>query len=97
MKLKRFDEINEKLNIDQDFEGQKVEMLEKLKEFMHDYEVFSLRVSPKHWRTTGHHFTELRKMQNDIPEFTHILPKERENEWVKDDLDKAEKRLRGEK
>ena len=95
MKLKRFEEINERLDIDQDFEGQKAEILSKLDEFMHDYEVLSIAVSPKHYRTTGSHFTELRKMQREIAEFTHILPTERENKWVKKDLDETEKRLRG--
>lgn len=96
MRLKRFEEINERIDISKDFEGQKEEILKKLDDFMHDYEVFSLRVAPKHYRITGHHFTELRKIQNDIPEFTEITTKDRGNPWVKKDLDEAEKRLRNE-
>lgn len=94
MKLKRFDEINESINIDNDFEGQKAEILEKLDEFMHDYEVFSLRVAPKHYRITGNHFAQLRQLQREISEFTEIITKDRQNPWIKKDLDEAEDRLK---
>ena len=94
MRLKRFDELNEDIDISQDFEGQKEQILKNLDEFMHDYEVFSLRVAPKHYRQTGNHFTELRKLQREIPEFTQITLKERENPYIKKDLDEAEKRLK---
>jgi hypothetical protein len=54
---------------------------------MEEYEKFTKTVSPKNWRTTGHHFTELRKMKDDIVNFSELTEKEKENEWVRKQIE----------
>jgi len=58
------------------FEEHKAKMLKMVDELINEYDEFTQSVSPKHWRTTGHHFAELRKMKEDIPTFTEITAKE---------------------
>jgi hypothetical protein len=81
------------ININKDFNGQKEDMLKLIDKFMHEYEIFTTRVSPKNWRQTGSHFTELRKMKADIKDFTEMKTSERNNSWVKDELDQAQAEL----
>ena len=38
-------------------------MIDMLNHFMDEYEKFTKSVSPKNWRSTGRHFTELRNMK----------------------------------
>jgi hypothetical protein len=65
------------------FSDEKDKMIDMINSFMEEYEKFTKTVSPKNWRTTGHHFTELRKMKDDIVNFSELTEKEKENEWVR--------------
>ena len=65
------------------FSDEKDKMINMINSFMQEYEKFIKTVSPKNWRTTGHHFTELRKMKDDIVNFSELTEKEKENEWVR--------------
>ena len=66
-----------------DFEIGKKEVSLKLQELIDIYEDFSNDISPKHWRLTGHHITELRKMLDELKGVTEITPEEKEIDWVK--------------
>lgn len=65
------------------FSDEKDKMINMINSFMEKYEKFIKTVSPKNWRTTGHHFTELRNMKDDIVNFSELTEKEKENEWVR--------------
>jgi hypothetical protein len=65
------------------FSDEKDKVLNMINSLMEEYEKFTKTVSPKNWRTTGHHFTELRKMKDDIVNFSELTEKEKENEWVR--------------
>jgi hypothetical protein len=85
MKLKRFEEINEAAgDISKiKFVAQKAKVLDKIDELMEVYDKFTTMVSPKHWRTTGTHFTELRGMKENVKEFTEATEKDKENPHFK--------------
>ena len=61
-------------------------LISKLEEFREEYEKFSKKVSPKHWRITGTHFSNLEKMKEDIINFTEISDEEKEIPWIKNQL-----------
>ena len=49
-----------------DFLISKNSVLILLDQLIEEYSDFTNDVSPKHWRTTGHHITELKKMRDEI-------------------------------
>ena len=65
------------------FSDEKEKVINMINSLMEEYEKFTKTVSPKNWRTTGHHFTELRKMKEDIVNFSELTEKEKENEWIR--------------
>jgi hypothetical protein len=69
------------------FSDEKDKVLDMINSLMEEYEKFTKTVSPKNWRTTGHHFTELRKMKDDIVNFSELTEKEKENEWVRKQIE----------
>lgn len=69
------------------FSDQKESLINMIDSLMQEYDTFSKSVSPKHWRTTGSHFTELRKMKSDLSNFSELTEKEKENEWVRKQID----------
>lgn len=69
------------------FSYEKDKMIDIINSFMEEYEKFTKTVSSKNWRTTGHHFTELRKMKEDIVNFSELTEKEKENEWVRKQIE----------
>lgn len=75
--------FNENLYKD-DFEIGKKEVLILIDKLYEAYSDFINDVSPKNWRTTVHHLTELRKMKEDIGRFSEITKEESEIDWVKD-------------
>lgn len=66
-----------------EFEIGKKELSIRIQELIDIYEDFTNDVSPKHWRRTGHHITELKKMRDEIKDITEITPNESEIDWVK--------------
>lgn len=66
------------------FETIKKELVESFSKVLDIYEDFVDDVSPKHWRRTGHHITELKKMISEIDSLTPITKEEEELEWVKE-------------
>lgn len=58
-----------------EFEIGKKELSIRIQELINIYEDFTNDVSPKHWRRTGHHITELKKMRDEIKDITEITPK----------------------
>lgn len=70
---------------EEDFAISKRSVLMLLDELIEEYSDFTNDVSPKNWRTTGHHITELKKMKDDIENrLTPITVEEKEIDWVKD-------------
>jgi predicted esterase YcpF (UPF0227 family) len=69
------------------FSDEKDRVLDMINSLMEEYEKFTKTVSAKNWRTTGHHFTELRKMKDDIVNFSELTEKEKENEWVRKQIE----------
>ena len=65
-----------------DFESDKKYLLKNLKDLIKEYEEFTNDVSPSHWRTTGHHLTELKRMEEQIQEMKEISEKEKDLDWV---------------
>ncbi|HLO91534.1 MAG TPA: hypothetical protein VK172_10260 [Lentimicrobium sp.] len=61
------------------FEERKAKILKDVENLLDDYDAFTKSVSPKHWRTTGHHCAELRKIKDEIPELTQITEAEYKN------------------
>ena len=61
------------------FEIEQEKLISEFDNLYHLYNEFSKRVSPKHWRITGAHFTEMRKMMNEIPKFTEITAEEQKS------------------
>jgi predicted esterase YcpF (UPF0227 family) len=70
------------------FSDEKDEVLNLINSFMEEYEKFTKTVSPKNWRTTGHHFTELRKMKDDIVNFSELSKKKKKMNGLGDRLNK---------
>ncbi len=75
--------FNENLYKD-DFEIGKKEVLILIDKLYEAYSDFINDVSPKNWRITGHHLTELSVMKEDIGRFSEITKEESEIDWVKD-------------
>lgn len=69
------------------FSDEKDKVVNMINSFIEEYEKFTKTVSPKNWRITGHHFTELRKMKDDIVNFSELTKKEKENEWVRKQIE----------
>lgn len=68
-----------------DFSISKRSVLMLLDQLIEEYSDFTNDVSPKNWRTTGHHITELKNMKSEIEEkLSPITVEEKEIEWVKD-------------
>jgi hypothetical protein len=78
-KFEDYDNINEEFDINQNFDGQKAELLDKLDEFMMDYNIFAVRISSKDTTKCADHFIQLRKMKKDIIEFSEV-PYKKTNE-----------------
>ena len=66
------------------FENNKKIMLDAIDVLIAQYDEFTKEISPSHWRTSGHNFSELKKMKDDVNDFTEINEKERK--WVIDYL-----------
>lgn len=68
-----------------DFLISKKSVLILLDQLIEEYSDFTNDVSPKHWRTTGHHITVLKTMRDEIKgRLTPITIEEKEMGWVKD-------------
>ena len=61
------------------FVVQKINLMESVGKLIAEYDEFSKTVSPQDWRLTGHHFTELRKMKEEIEGLHEITETERIN------------------
>lgn len=59
------------------FEKRKEKLLKKLNSLMNEYDEFTNQVSPKHWRTTGTHFAQLRTIESEVNDFTEISEEQR--------------------
>lgn len=68
----------------EDFEIGKKEVEMAIDSLLEKYLDFTNDVSPKYWRTTGTHITDLKKMLEDLKRFEPISIEEKENEWVKE-------------
>jgi hypothetical protein len=82
MKIRRFDESQS------DFESLKSGVINRLDRLIEEYEDFTNDVSPKHWRTTGHHLTELKRMKEDISRISEITEPEKDIDWVRQNRNK---------
>ena len=57
---------NDRKRKNPEFETEKSEIIGGLKSFINDYESFTKKVSPKYWKTTTHHTTELKNILRGI-------------------------------
>jgi hypothetical protein len=62
-----------------DFKTQKEIIKSKLEQIIQEYDEFTKNVSPKHWRTCGEHYTNLKKTLNSIDRYSEITSEEKEN------------------
>ena len=67
-----------------EFQKMKDSISKKLDNFIKSYDVFSSSVSPINWPTSGHYYTELKKMKQNIQYLQPITNKDLEQEWVRD-------------
>ena len=81
--IKKFNESTTELSF---FEEEKEQLVNTIQELLNLYEDFSKTVAPRHWRSTGHHFTELKQMKEDIEEFQEITKEDKENDWVRNQI-----------
>ena len=70
----------------QEFQEMKDNMSIEIDNLLKNYEEFTKSVSPDHWRTTGFHFTNLKKLKNDIQRFEPLKDKDLEEEWIRDQV-----------
>jgi len=70
------------------FREEKIEIIQGIESLLKQYENFTKSVSPKHWRTTGTHYTNLKQMQEDLVTMTEMTQKEKEIPWVKNELNR---------
>lgn len=86
-RIKKFEENYESYKMDHpfvdDFDILKKELIENIDQVLEIYDDFINDFSPKHWRTTGHHFTELKKMKEEVKNFTPITSDELKIDWVR--------------
>ena len=86
--IKKFKNYEENLNsLDENWEDYKTERMtfdnrkkdlkHKISDILRIYDEFTKDVSPKHWRTTGHHYTELKKILEEVENFTEMTEEER--------------------
>ncbi len=68
------------------FASQKAKVLDKVDELMDAYDDLTVLVSPKHWRTTGSNFTEMKKIKEDVKTFSEATEKDKENKYYKEEL-----------
>lgn len=59
------------------FETKRNEFLQKFQEAMDAYDELIKEVSPKNWRTTGNHFTEMKKIKKETVDLKEITTVER--------------------
>lgn len=71
-------------NSKDDFEIGKKDVIKILTNLLEVYGDFTNDVSPKYWRTTGHHITEIKNMIEDLERFEPISIEEKQLDWVKD-------------
>jgi hypothetical protein len=72
------DEEEEESNNDS-FEIKQEELISEFDNLYHLYNEFTKQISPKHWRISGTHLTEIREMMKEIPKFTEITAEEQKN------------------
>lgn len=84
MKIKRFSEEIDNSQLADSFEYGRKEVQMALKDLLDKYDEFTNDISPKWWRITGHHFSELKKMQVEIEELEPMTEEEYNNEWVRE-------------
>lgn len=68
------------------FLDDKENILNIIDSLISEYDKFTKTVGPKHWRTTGSNFVELKKIKKDIKGFTEISDKDKDSDWVKKQL-----------
>ena len=79
------------------FEEQKKNILKDLEDFTKKYDEFTKLISPKNWRSSGHHFSELKQMSEQISRFEEITNFEKNSillQHVRDSKSKEETRFR---
>lgn len=69
--------LNSNTQIDASFLKEKEEVVDLINTILDKYDNFTKSVSPKHWRTTGHHFTILKEMKDDISLFSKMTENEK--------------------
>jgi hypothetical protein len=84
-KIQRFNESKSNTNKSQeDFNILRKELKYKLKDFLEIYDDFLDELSPKHWRSSGHFYTEFKKFGEEIDNWTEVTDNEAELDWVKE-------------
>jgi hypothetical protein len=71
-----------------DFHKRRNKMVDKLNAFILEYKEFTKEVSPKNWRTTGTHCTQLDKICAEIQNLQPITEADKKIDWVRKSLEK---------
>lgn len=58
------------------FEEKRNSFIEKFNDAMEAYDELTKSVSPRNWRTTGHHFTEMKKIKEEVVDLKEITSTE---------------------
>ncbi len=70
------------------FSEEKERIIKKIADLKKDYVAFTHLVSPRNWRSTGTHYAGLKKMADEVSAFEEISDKDKENEWVRKELER---------
>lgn len=81
--IKKFESKEEDI-YREEFEFGKRETLIKIDELLEVFVDFMDDISPKHWRTTGHYYKEIKNLKEEIQKLTPITKTESEIDWVKE-------------
>jgi len=81
--IKKFESKEESI-YKEDFEIGKKETIAKIDELLDTFGDFINDVSPKHWRRTGHFYTEIESLRDHIQTLTPMTYEESEIDWVKE-------------
>lgn len=68
------------------FNSIKKSLLDKIEFLYNEYSEFTKVVSPKNWRLAGTHYHNIKKMKDEVADFSEITKEEKEIEWVKKSL-----------
>lgn len=80
------DETGLKYLTDGEFQKRREDIINQLKVLIENYNEFTKMISPEHWRSSGHIYTELKKIESQIVKWKKISKEQLDNKWVRKSL-----------